>query len=93
VRKVEVSTDGGRSWAEAALTGAQRSRALVRFRYPWEWNGAPAQLQSRATDEKGELQPPRREWVARYAPDARFHNNSIVTWAVDGDGSVKHVYA
>jgi len=93
VRRVEVSTDGGQSWAEAAMTGAERSRALVRFRYPWEWKGPAAVLQSRATDEKGNVQPVRRDWVARYAPDARFHNNSIVSWAVETDGRVKHVYA
>ena len=93
VRRVEVSTDGGQTWAEAAMTGAERSRALVRFRYPWEWKGAAAVLQSRATDEKGNVQPPRREWQARFAPDIRFHNNSIVSWAVGTDGSVKNVYA
>ena len=93
VRRVEVSTDGGQTWAEAAMTGAERSRALARFRYPWEWKGAAAVLQSRATDEKGNVQPPRREWQARFAPDIRFHNNSIVSWAVGTDGSVKNVYA
>jgi sulfane dehydrogenase subunit SoxC len=93
IRRVEVSTDGGATWADAALTGAERSKALVRFRYPWEWTGEPAVLQSRATDEKGAVQPPRREWQARFAPDIRFHNNSIVSWAVGSDGSVKNVYA
>ena len=93
VRRVEVSTDGGKSWADATLLGEERSRALVRFRHPWQWNGGTALLQSRATDEKGNVQPPRRDWLARYSPDNRFHNNSIVTWSVEGDGSVKHVYA
>ena len=65
----------------------------MRFRYPWQWNGGTALLQSRATDETGNVQPVRRDWVARYAPDARFHNNSIVSWAVGTDGSVKNVYA
>jgi len=93
VRRVEVSTDGGKSWADATLLGEERSRALVRFRHPWQWNGGAALLQSRATDEKGNVQPPRRDWLARYSPDNRFHNNSIVTWNVESDGSVKHVYA
>jgi len=93
IRRVEVSTDGGQTWAEAALTGAERSKALVRFRYPWQWKGAGAVLQSRATDEKGNVQPARREWQARFAPDIRFHNNSIVSWGVETDGSVKNVYA
>jgi len=93
IRRVEVSTDGGQTWAEAALTGAERAKALVRFRHPWQWKGAAAVLQSRATDEKGSVQPARREWQARFAPDIRFHNNSIVSWAVGTDGSVKNVYA
>jgi sulfane dehydrogenase subunit SoxC len=93
VRRVEVSTDGGKTWADATLLGEERSRALVRFRQPWQWNGGSALLQSRATDEKGNVQPPRRDWVAHYSPDNRFHNNSIVTWSVEGNGSVKHVYA
>jgi len=53
IRRVEVSTDGGATWAEAALTGEERPKSLVRFRLPWEWTGKEAVLQSRATDEKG----------------------------------------
>jgi sulfane dehydrogenase subunit SoxC len=93
VRRVEVSTDGGASWSDAVLHGEERPKALVRFRLPWEWKGQPAVLQSRATDEKGNVQPARKVWQARYAPDNRFHNNSIVSWSADADGSVKNVYA
>jgi sulfane dehydrogenase subunit SoxC len=66
---------------------------LVRFRLPWEWHGTPATLLSRATDEKGNVQPTRAVWLAKYAPDARFHNNSIASWEVAADGSVKNVFA
>jgi len=92
IRRVEVSTDGGANWADAALTGQERAKCLVRFRLPWEWTGQAAVLQSRATDEKGRVQPLRKEFIAQYAPDNRFHNNSIVSWAVGADGSVKNVY-
>jgi sulfane dehydrogenase subunit SoxC len=92
IRRVEVSTDGGATWADGALTGEERPRALVRFRLPWEWTGKEAVLQSRATDEKGNVQPVRKEWIARFAPDIRFHNNSIISWAVGADGSVNNVY-
>jgi sulfane dehydrogenase subunit SoxC len=92
IRRVELSTDGGASWAEAALTGEERPKSLVRFRLPWEWTGQAAVLQSRATDERGHVQPPRKEWIARFAPDIRYHNNSIVSWGVGDDGSVKNVY-
>jgi sulfane dehydrogenase subunit SoxC len=93
IRRVEVSTDGGATWAAAGLTGEERARSFVRFRLPWEWTGAAAVLQSRAIDEKGNVQPGRAEWIARYAPDARYHNNSIVSWAVAANGEVTHVYA
>ena len=93
IRRVDVSTDGGTTWATAALYGEERPKALVRFRLPWEWNGQAAVLQSRATDEKGTVQPLRRDWLARYAPDNRFHNNSVVSWSVEAGGSVKNVYA
>jgi sulfane dehydrogenase subunit SoxC len=92
IRRVEVSADGGATWADAALTGEERPKALVRFRLPWEWTGKEAVLQSRATDEKGQVQPARKAWVAQFAPDVRYHNNSIVSWAVGADGSVKNVY-
>jgi sulfane dehydrogenase subunit SoxC len=93
IRQVEVSTDGGASWTAATLLGEERPKSFVRFRLPWEWTGKPAVLQSRATDEKSRVQPKRADFLARYAPDNRFHNNSIVSWAVGADGKVTHVYA
>ena len=32
-------------------------------------------LQSRAVDEKGNVQPTRAAWLAKYAPPARYHNH------------------
>src|SRR5438105_295641 len=91
IRRVEISTDGGATWADAALIGEERPKSLVRFRLPWEWTGREAVLQSRATDEKGQVQPARKAWLAQYSVNP-YHNNSIVSWAVGGDGSVKNVY-
>ena len=93
IRRVEVSTDGGATWRDAAITGEERPKCLVRFRLPWEWSGTAAVLQSRATDETGNVQPARKEWISRYSPANIFHNNSIVSWGIDADGSVKNVYA
>jgi sulfane dehydrogenase subunit SoxC len=90
--RVEVSTDGGASWRAASLHGEQFPKSLVRFRLPWEWDGVSTIVQSRATDEKGRVQPPRKAFLTQFAPDIRFHNNSIVSWAVNSDGSVKNVY-
>src|SRR5258708_30667049 len=89
IRRVEVSADGGATWAEAALTGEERPKSLVRFRLPWEWTGKEAVLQSRATDEKGRVQPPRKEGGAQFPADGRYHHNSIGSWAVAAGGGVK----
>ena len=92
IRKVEVSADGGASWREAVLQEPVFSRSVTRFRLPWEWNGRPALLQSRAIDEKGRVQPTRAEWLPQYMPQQRYHNNSIQTWAIAADGSIANVY-
>src|SRR5260370_42481178 len=68
VSKVELSTDGGKSWTVAPLTAPVLSKALTRFRLPWQWSGQPAVLMSRATDEKGEVQPTRAGCVFPGAP-------------------------
>src|SRR5699024_8185184 len=57
ITKVEVSVDGGATWEDAELQGPVLPVALTRFRLPWEWDGQPARLQSRATDETGYVQP------------------------------------
>jgi sulfane dehydrogenase subunit SoxC len=93
VSKVEVSADGGTSWREAALQEPVFSKSVTRFRLPWQWNGERALLQSRATDEKGRVQPARAAWLAQYMPQQRYHNNSIQTWAVEADGSIANVFA
>ena len=92
VRRVDVSADGGKSWAEAALSGPVLPKALTRFRLPWMWNGGSAVLMSRTTDEKGLVQPMRGQWIAQYAPRQNFHYNAIQSWAVAADGKVSNVY-
>ena len=92
VRRVDVSADGGKSWAEAALTAPVLPKSLTRFRLPWLWNGGPAVLMSRTTDEKGRVQPNRTEWLAQYAPRQNFHYNAIQSWGVAAGGKVSNVY-
>jgi len=102
IARVMVSADGGRSWAQAALQEPVQSKAFTRFRAPWRWDGGPAILQSRAWDEAGNAQPLRAQFVAergetKTVPSAggfpNQHYNSITSWAIDGKGEVKHVYA
>lgn len=93
VRKVEVSADGGTSWAEAALEAPVLPKALTRFRMRWHWSGAPATLMSRATDETGAVQPRREAWVAKIAGGQGYHSNAVQSWRVDPLGKISHVYA
>jgi len=92
VRKVEVSADGGQSWAEADLSAPVNARALTRFSLPWLWDGAPLRLMSRAEDETGATQPTRSDWKARYAPSNFMHNNAIQAWRINAEGEVENVY-
>jgi len=90
---VEVSADGGKTWAPAALQQPVLATALTRFRIPWRWDGAPAVLQSRARDDSGYVQPTRAELIARRGSKTIYHFNGITSWSVAESGEVKHVYA
>ncbi len=57
IQRVEISTDGGKSWGLASLQEPVLPLAHTRFRYPWQWDGSDAVLQSRAVDETGYVQP------------------------------------
>jgi sulfane dehydrogenase subunit SoxC len=92
VRKVEISADGGRSWAEADLAGPVQPRAMTRFSLPWQWDGGPLRLMSRAEDETGARQPTRTDWKQRYASSNFMHNNAIQAWQVSAAGTVENVY-
>ena len=92
IRQVEVSADGGETWAEAAIQGHQLDRALTRFTIPWEWNGGEAILQSRATDSRGNIQPTRSDVIASRGTLSFYHNPCIQSWQVDPAGEVRNVY-
>lgn len=93
IKKVEVSADGGKTWAEAELQAPVLSKCFTRFRIPWEWKGEAAILKSRATDETGYIQPERDVLLAERGKHGYFHYNAIVTWSVDNKGEISHVYA
>ena len=85
--------DGGKSWAEAALSQLVLPKAVTRFRIPWNWDGGPAVLQSRVTDSTGYVQPTRAKMIADRSLWSNYHGNCITTWSVDPKGEVRHVYA
>jgi sulfane dehydrogenase subunit SoxC len=92
ISRVEVSADGGKSWAPAALQEPVLPKALTRFRLPWRWDGGPAVLQSRATDISGYVQPTRAALIAERGTRTFYHFNGITSWAIGEHGEVRHVY-
>jgi sulfane dehydrogenase subunit SoxC len=93
IRRVEVSADGGRSWADAMIESHQSDKALARFRIPWQWSGAESVLQSRATDSQGNIQPTRAATIADRGTLSFYHNHCIQSWAINSAGEVSNVYA
>lgn len=93
IARVEVSADGGKTWAEAELQSPVLEKCFTRFRVPWQWNGEKTVLKSRAIDETGYIQPERETLIAQRGRHGYFHYNAIVSWEVSGQGEVRHVYA
>lgn len=96
IRRVEVSTDGGTTWTDAHLTDPSMHICTVRFRLPWMWNGGPAILQSRATDDTGYVQPTIKQLIGVRGLNGPlgsiYHLNGIQSWQVAADGGVSNVH-
>ena len=89
IAAVEVSTDNGRSWHKARLQEPVLSKAHVRFRYLFDWNGKETVIQSRAIDESGYVQPDRATWIAARGPGSGpYHRNPITGWRLQAGGDV-----
>jgi sulfane dehydrogenase subunit SoxC len=63
VTRVEVSTDGGRTWDDAALAPADPAHPFAWRAWTYAWTATPGrwELLVRATDEQGS-QPVEQEW-------------------------------
>lgn len=90
IARVDISTDGGATWAPAELQQPVLPLCQTRFRYRWNWDGGEAMLMSRAEDETGDVQITlEAARAAREAnKDIRHWNTNIRAWAVREDGSV-----
>jgi len=97
VQSVDVSTDAGKTWYPARIDSLPEPMCTVRFSFPWMWDGTPAVLQSRCTDETGYIQPTLKQLIAIRGDNGPFgsiyHLNAIQSWAVAADGSVTNVHA
>jgi sulfane dehydrogenase subunit SoxC len=91
IARVDVSLDGGANWRPARLQEPVLPMALTRFRLPWRWDGVPALLQARATDEAGYVQPTIAQLRAARGVNSIYHKNAIHTWRVNADGTVDNV--
>ena len=91
VQRVDVSVDGGRNWRTARLETPVLGKCLTRFNIDWVWDGKPAIVQSRATDETGYVQPTYTQLRAVRGQRSIYHNNAIQSWLVQPNGEVKNV--
>ena len=89
VRRVEVSTDGGRTWKDAALQEPVHRKAHTRFRLPWNWDGEETVLQSRCTDDKGKVEPTVADVRGKWGdnPD-NWRAAAPASWKVTREGRV-----
>ena len=88
VRRVEVSTDDGRTWNDAQLPEPALRVAFTRFQLPWTWNGQETVLQSRCTDDQGQVQPTAAEHNAFWGDARPPHGNMIQPWRVTSGGQI-----
>src|SRR5215831_11883647 len=101
VRKVEISTDGGKTWKDAEIRGDVHRMAHTRFGMNWKWEGQECVLMSRCIDELGQVQPTRAQVAKVFnVPPDYYHDhgvqgsdNTIVPWKVAADGSVHNALA
>ena len=102
IKRVMVSADGGKSWADAAVQGPVQDKAFTRFHIPWRWDGSPAVLTSRAVDDGGNIQPMRDDFikvrgqslkpVTNPSSFGNNHYNSLTCWGISAKGEISHVY-
>jgi sulfane dehydrogenase subunit SoxC len=93
IAKVEVSTDGAKTWTDAQLNQPVLPKAQTRFQMDWVWDAKPTKIVSRSTDEKGNMQPDRKSLIEQMGTNALFHYNAQQTWSVDAAGRVRNVLA
>lgn len=99
ITRIEVSTDGGRTWKDAEIHGPSYKKAHTRFGFGWAWDGLETVVQSRATDDQGEVQPTVTEIAEFWRVQPDFfettgtvvgHFNAIQPWRIGRDGSIQN---
>jgi sulfane dehydrogenase subunit SoxC len=88
IERVDITTDGGKTWVKAKLQEPRLPMALTRFRMAWRFEGREAAIASRAVDETGYVQPARDALVAVRGVNSGYHYNGIKFWSVRANGVV-----
>ena len=90
ITKVEVTTDGGETWAEAEVDPVRLPYAFTPFRFPWRWEGEATRIASRAYDESGYRQPFNEELIEARGRNSAYHHNAVKWWTVSAAGEVSN---
>jgi len=91
ITRVDVSTDGGKSWQTARLAKPGEKMALSRFYLDIDWDGSEMLLQARAMDDTGYVQPTKNQLREVRGLNSIYHNNGIQTWWVRTTGEAENV--
>ena len=92
VKRVDVSTDGGRNWRTARLQEPVLTKALTRFRIDWTLGRRPgAAAIARRSTRPATCSRRYRQLRAVRGTRSIYHNNAIQTWRVDATGEVSNV--
>ncbi|MFL5799957.1 MAG: sulfite oxidase [Actinomycetota bacterium] len=84
IDRVEVSADGGRTWADAELGGARGAAAWRSWTFEWDATPGRYELCCRATDEAGTTQPLEASWNI-----GGYTNNAVQRVSVTVRGQVQ----
>ncbi|UXX84240.1 sulfite dehydrogenase [Roseovarius pelagicus] len=91
ITRVDVSTDGGKTWQTARLAKPGEKMALSRFYLDTEWDGSEMLLQARSMDDTGYVQPTKDQLREVRGLNSIYHNNGIQTWWVRDTGEAENV--
>jgi sulfane dehydrogenase subunit SoxC len=88
IQRVDISTNGGKTWVEAELLSPLTPKVHVRFQYMWQWDGNESLIMSRAVDDTGYVQPTMTQLKTARGPGTDYHFNSIRAWRVSREGAL-----
>lgn len=91
IKHVDISDNGGVTWQPAHIKGAVLPKCLTRFSMPYQWDGTPRILQSRAVDDTGYVQPTLAALRESRGVESIYHKNAIQSWRLSADGQVSNV--